>query len=306
MVPVRNFTIPVAGLAVDVYSLETDAAVQDVAIVFLLHGRTGSAKSEYVKIMINSILQHYDEQRRGATKSDLKQDLVIVTYVRRNELPQIAHPNDRGVYRTTEIMERDWFMSRLIMPGLSVRTCQIHGISGAAKDISFLIDFLPSYLYPNGERNVVDWGIIGLSLGGDASWIVLKDDPRVTLGIPVIACPDYLGVMEFRAKQSGVSTSPPSFPDSLRRYIQQHDVLATPFNQDSRSNPFLGKHILVLSSGADTLVPFEQFCKPFVDGLEVGVEGTKRVVVLAGVGHEITDEMREEAARFIWLWLTRK
>lgn len=120
------------------------------------------------------------------------------------------------------------------------------------------------------------------------------------------ACPDYVGVMEFRAKQSEVSTSSPSFPDSLRLYIQQHDVLATPFSQDSPSNPFLGKHILVLSSGEDTLVPFEQFCKPFVDGLEVGAAGTKRVVVQAGVGHEITDEMREEVARFVWIWLTEK
>ncbi|KAG8892350.1 hypothetical protein FRC00_012214, partial [Tulasnella sp. 408] len=116
MAPIQNVTIPIAGLAVDVYNLETDAAVQDVAIVFLLHGRTGSAKAEYVKIMINSIFQHYEEQRRGATKSSVKQDLVIV-----------AFPNDRGVYRTTEITDQDWFMSRLIMPGSSVRTCQIQG-----------------------------------------------------------------------------------------------------------------------------------------------------------------------------------
>lgn len=114
-----------------------------------------------------------------------------------------------------------------------------------------------------------------------------------------------MGVMEFRAKQSRIPTSPPEFPDSLRRLIQQHDVLATPFNQNSPSNPFLGKHILVLSAGEDTLVPFEQFCKPFVDGLEVGSEGTKRVVVQPGVGHEITDDMREEVAKFVLSWVTK-
>lgn len=52
---------------------------------------------------------------------------------------------------------------------------------GAARDVSFLIDFLPSYLYPNGERNVVNWGVIGLSLGGDACWIALKDGAPTTL-----------------------------------------------------------------------------------------------------------------------------
>lgn len=138
MAPIQNVTIPIAGLAADVYSLETEAAVQDVAIVFLLHGRTGSARSEYVKIMINSIFQHYDEQGRGAPKSSVKQDLVIVTFVRRNELLYGLHGRDRGVYRTTEIMDQDWFTSRLIMPGSSVRTCQIQDICEFVSFVYFL------------------------------------------------------------------------------------------------------------------------------------------------------------------------
>ncbi|KIO27402.1 hypothetical protein M407DRAFT_73272 [Tulasnella calospora MUT 4182] len=294
MAAIQNVTIPIAGLAVDVYSLNTDAAVQDVAIVFLLHGRTGSAKSEYVKIMINSVFQHYDKQRPSTSESNPKPDLVIVAFDHRNHGSRLVHEPANHAW----VEREDMLNPRHMIDQYALQ-------AGAAKDISFLIDFLPSYLYPNEERNVVDWGLIGLSLGGDASWIALKDDPRITLGIPVIACPDYIGVMEFRAKQSDVSTSPPSFPDSLRRYIQQYDVLATPYNQNSPSNPFLGKFILVLASGADTLVPFDQFCKPFVDGLEVGVGGAKRVVVQAGVGHEITDEMREEVAKFVWFWLTK-
>lgn len=82
MATVQSTTIPIAGLAVDVYNLDTGPAGQDVAIVLLLHGRTGSAKSEYVKIMINSVLQYYDEQQRGTRGSPSERGLVIVTFVR--------------------------------------------------------------------------------------------------------------------------------------------------------------------------------------------------------------------------------
>jgi len=80
--------------------------------------------------------------------------------------------------------------------------------TGTARDVSFLIDFLPAYLYPQAERKVVDWGIIGISLGGHSAWIVLNEEPRVTLGIPIIGCPDYLGLMEARAKEVGVPFGP--------------------------------------------------------------------------------------------------
>jgi len=37
-----------------------------------------------------------------------------------------------------------------------------------------MMDFLPSYLYPNGERKVVEFAVSGISLGGHATWIALK------------------------------------------------------------------------------------------------------------------------------------
>lgn len=53
--------------------------------------------------------------------------------------------------------------------------------AGTAKDVSLLIDFLPSYLFPNGERTVSDWGIAGISLGGHSSWIGLAHGTAVTI-----------------------------------------------------------------------------------------------------------------------------
>ena len=80
----------------------------------------------------------------------------------------------------------------------------IHGaeVAGASLDVSFLIDFLPSYLFPNAERTISQWLISGISLGGHATWIILKNgetptlprrtlliqptEPRIQLGIPII------------------------------------------------------------------------------------------------------------------------
>lgn len=66
-------------------------------------------------------------------------------------------------------------------------------LDGTAKDVSFLIDHLPYYLYPSEERKIVGWGVAGnhgyikgrgvdtdfdcnpqgISLGGHSAWICL-------------------------------------------------------------------------------------------------------------------------------------
>jgi hypothetical protein len=47
--------------------------------------------------------------------------------------------------------------------------------AGTADDVSFVIDFLPSYLFPYDERTIVEWAVMGVSLGGHATWLVLKN-----------------------------------------------------------------------------------------------------------------------------------
>ena len=46
---------------------------------------------------------------------------------------------------------------------------------GTSRDVSFLIDVLPAYLYPNDERTIVNWVTAGISLGGHATWLVLRN-----------------------------------------------------------------------------------------------------------------------------------
>lgn len=110
--------------------------------------------------------------------------------------------------------------------------------------------------------------------------------------------------MEARAIKNGVTTGPPIFPETLRKYIVDHDPVSVPYREESSSNPFIGRHVLVLSGGADELVPWE-FSKEFVDGLVVGDEGVKRVIVQDGIGHATTPEMMEGAAAFVGSWLAK-
>lgn len=48
-------------------------------------------------------------------------------------------------------------------------------LAGAAQDVSYLIDFLPAYLFPNEERIIDTWAVAGVSLGGHSTWHCLKD-----------------------------------------------------------------------------------------------------------------------------------
>lgn len=51
---------------------------------------------------------------------------------------------------------------------------QLALVAGTARDVSFVIDFLPSYLFPHDESKIESWGVVGISLGGHSTWIVLS------------------------------------------------------------------------------------------------------------------------------------
>lgn len=108
--------------------------------------------------------------------------------------------------------------------------------------------------------------------------------------------------MENRAQQRSLSANAPYFPETLREFITKHDPASAPHTGISDGNPFLGKHVLVLSGAADPLVPWI-YSQKFVDELEVGETGSKRVFVQEGARHEVTPEMRAEAASFVWQWI---
>lgn len=101
-----------------------------------------------------------------------------------------------------------------------------------------------------------------------------------------------------RAQKYSITLNPPYLPETLLSYIRHHDPVSTPFQAHDASNPFMGKKVLVLSGGIDTLVPWAA-SKQFVENLWVGNGGVKRVLVVPDAGHECTAAMVAEAAQFI-------
>ncbi|KAI0926415.1 hypothetical protein AcV5_008882 [Taiwanofungus camphoratus] len=277
-------SIAVGGINVNVYSQPnaTDL-ITPVTVLFFLHGRFGSAAD--IEWVAESTLQWTAEQRKESEQQ--AQDLLVVTLDHRNHGSRTVDKHANNGWREVPPERNDRHATDMY---------SIH--TGTARDISFLIDFLPSFLYPSGDRTVAQWLLAGKSLGGHTTWYALRHEPRVKFGIPIIACPDYIALMSKRAKHNSVPWEPPYVPDSLLSLIKQHDAVAAPYTADDPSNPFLGKKVLVLSGADDKLVPFSAG-KHFVDNLNVG-NGVKKVIVYPGVGHKCTPEMVQEMSKFIW------
>lgn len=110
-------------------------------------------------------------------------------------------------------------------------------IVGTAADTSHLVSFLPPYLFPNDEHLVTRWCVTGKSLGGHAVWHVLKDDPRISVGVPMIGMPDYSRLLEFRTKQSDRQNAAPTVPNSLKALIKNIDPAQSKYDRWGAENP---------------------------------------------------------------------
>ncbi|KAH9930068.1 Alpha/Beta hydrolase protein [Fomitopsis serialis] len=278
-------TIVIGGITVNVYSLPgaTEPSAP-VAVLFFLHGRTGKAGDcEWVA---HSTLEWTDELRMSAGVQG--QDLLVVTLDQRNHGDRTVDQRSNGGWRENPPARND----RHAVDMYAIFT-------GTSRDVSFLIDFLPSYLYPSGERTISQWLVGGISLGGHAAWYTLRHEPRVKLGIPVIGCPDYLGLMSDRAALNGIPFESPYIPQSFLTVVAQQDPATASYKAADSSNPFYGKKILVLSGADDKLVPWTA-SKEFVDNLNVGPEGAKEVIVAPGVGHKCTEDMVRAMSKFLW------
>ncbi|KAI0749921.1 Alpha/Beta hydrolase protein [Daedaleopsis nitida] len=289
-------TLMVAGITVNVFSLSTPdtessataegANQKPVAILFLLHGRT--SRADHVELVAKAILDEVYAKRKSEEGKAETHDLLVVTFDHRNHGSRLVDEKANMAWSDSRRNDRH---------AIDMYAIQ----TGTAQDVSFLIDFLPSYLFPNGERVISQWLVSGISLGGHSTWITLKIDPRVKLGIPIIGCPDYLTLIRSRAEQSSIPIGPPYFPDSFMVYLKRNDPAATPHTAADAENPFRGKKILVLCGQEDTLVPWSA-SKQFVEELDVGEQegGLKTVVVEPGVGHTCSPGMVKEAVRFLW------
>jgi len=269
-------TTVIAGLDVQTYTTQRFAtSTKPILAVFCLHGRLGSSEEGSVQNLISALVD-------AVEKHDGEKDLMVVAFDHRNHATRLRDKTANLDFKENANHVHDMW---------TIQT-------GTAQDVSFLIDYLEAYLFPAGERSIVEWGVAGISLGGHSTWIVAATDPRVKLAIPIIGCPDYLKLMEPRAAAHGIAMRPPHFPESLLKVIRAKALTALPYTSEGPENPFLGKQVLVLSGGADTLVPWTA-SQAFVEGLEVGPAGTKEYIVYHDVGHAVPPPMCSAAAEFV-------
>lgn len=201
------------------------------------------------------------------------------------------------------------------------------------------MDYLPAYIFPTGEYKLDQHLALGVSLGGHSVWHCLLHDPRITAGVVVIGCPDYIRLMSQRARKTKLDTwtetggrdflGSKDFPKSLVEAVEKYDAaglllgeLDTVTGDDhlhepsdaekKRIKPLLrdslgGKRIMCLSGGADKLVPYSE-SEPFLNWLKSAIKkdawaGDLNIVlediVDEKAGHEYSAKMQTEAVRFI-------
>lgn len=197
---------------------------------------------------------------------------------------------------------------------------------GTQLDCSQLITYIPSYIFPDGEKKITSHMALGVSLGGHCVWHCLLHEPRIRTGVVVIGCPDYLKLMTDRARLSKLKTwtesDPPGatfvgsrdFPTTLLDAVDVYDPAGLlqrhtmpMYQAEVIGKKLSGKRIMNLSGGADKLVPYRQ-SEPFLSWFKgmIGRDGeaAEHGVVLVdnvydGVGHEMTADMVTDAIEFL-------
>ncbi|KAJ6448936.1 Alpha/Beta hydrolase protein [Mycena sanguinolenta] len=269
-------TLVIGGVDVHIHTADKFAtATKPILALFVLHGRLSSSESDSMQPLISGLVD-------GAAKHQGEKDLMVVAFDHRNHGTRLRNQTaNLGFEENANHVHDMWAIQ-----------------SGTAQDVSFLIDLLEAYLFPTGNRAIIEWGVAGISLGGHSTWMAAAADPRIKLAIPIIGCPDYLKLMEPRAASHGIAMAAPHFPESLLKLIRAKAPTALPYTSVGPENPFLGKKVLVLCGGADPLVPWTA-SRTFVEGLEVGPMGSKEYIIYDGVGHAVPPPMVEATVSFV-------
>lgn len=317
-------TFHIAGILTTVFGLdELPSNTKETACLWLLHPRLQTRAC--MQPFAASTIANWNERiRQGcAGPKQPAMGLIAVSFDQRNH----------GSREVDKLANEAWKSGnpRHAQDMFS----QIHG---TAADTSILLDYLAAYIFPDEQSIEITQNLVfGISLGGHAAWQVLLRDPRITTGIIGIGCPDYVHLMMDRARLSKIadwdSTNPhqflssKSFTRTLCSAVEKYDPAGLIMHEldgvtidDHLHEPseyekskismvldrtLRGKRILLLSGGADKLVP-NKCGEPFLIFLKRAINTYYKhgsIIledrVFDDVGHEISPEMVGELIRFV-------
>ncbi|KAF2260050.1 alpha/beta-hydrolase [Lojkania enalia] len=315
-VSAQTFTI--AGILATVYGLsELPPSAPSVSCLWLLHPRLQT--KETMAPIASQVIRAWNRRAQWGRSA---KGLIAVSFDQRNHGSRLVDKLHNEAWRQGNPRHaQDMF------------SCY----HGTATDMSQLLDHLESYIFhsltsPTITQNLV----LGISLGGHASWHCILSEPRITAAVVGIGCPDYTRLMTDRARLSKLdtytsSTPPgstflgsPDFPPALLSAIAQYDpaglLLPNQFNptgpdpkpskaEFDRFKLLLrerlhGKHILNLSGRDDKLVPYAAG-EPFLKALKEALKEDPSLsiefedVLFDGVGHAFPPSMAEKATAWI-------
>ncbi|KAJ5726458.1 uncharacterized protein N7483_007815 [Penicillium malachiteum] len=289
----------IAGISVTVFGLEElNAQASEVACLWLLHPRL--ATQERMTDIAASTINDWNSKNQDTPTA---KGLIAVSFDQRNHGARMADPLANEAWRQGNPRHaQDMFsIFRRFLPWTGPAFYRIianeiyTNTEGTARDTSLLMDYLAAFVFPNGEHKITENLVLGVSLGGHAAWSCLFHEPRISAGVVIIGCPDYLNLMVDRARLSklpswtksnppgseilGSEALPASFVDVVNKYDPaglllsqvksapgplRDGTIPQPTDQEQQElRPLLsrclaGKRILNLSGGIDKLVPYHR------------------------------------------------
>ncbi|KAI9647817.1 hypothetical protein NHQ30_004205 [Ciborinia camelliae] len=309
---VSEKTFHIAGILTTVYGLEeVSGSCTSISCLWLHHPRLRNKKA--MEDVASKCIQEWN-QLSGSNRT---MGLIAVAFDQRNH----------GSREVNALANKSW------RDGNETHAQDMFSIfNGTAMDTSLLIDHLPSYIFNTKDAPLIEQHLVlGISLGGHSAWQVLFSDPRITAGVVIIGCPDYMRVMTDRARLSKLQTytstqgadfqGSKDFPLALMASLRKWDpkgiifgaseIPTTPtIAKQELYKPILdqrikGKRILVCSGADDKLVPYH-CSEPFMQFLKNATSGWYKDGnvyvednVYPGVGHAFSDGMLKDTIRFV-------
>ncbi|TFY83029.1 hypothetical protein EWM64_g985 [Hericium alpestre] len=177
-----TYTYNVAGLPVHVHyppslvssaTFSTGAPVftagKPISVLIFLHGRLSRSGHKMMVDTARDAFQFAEDKKQAGQE---QREFIVVTFDHRNHGERTVDPFCNEGWTKDPENEKHNERHAIDMYGLQ---------TGTARDVSFVIDFLPAYLFPNDERTVAEWVVSGISLGGHSTWLVLAHGTSLLL-----------------------------------------------------------------------------------------------------------------------------